>query len=73
MVVVGGGLGTGVELDPHQHDFSHLKFLSASPSLAYGGSLRWTTWSSKSTISSHKIGKNEILDIGLDTVQCLNK
>lgn len=43
--------------DSLQHTVFHLKPPSASTTLGYGGSLRWTTWSSRSTISSHKIKK----------------
>ena len=63
------GLGAGAELDPPQQSFFHLKLPRASTSLGYGGSLRWTTWSSRSTISSPKIRRTEMLDIGPDTGQ----
>lgn len=39
-----------IQIDPQQHSFFHLKLSSASTSLGYSGSLRWTTWSSRSTI-----------------------
>ena len=53
------GVQAGAE--PSQHGLFHLKLPSASPTLGYSGSLRWTT--------SPKIRRTEMLDMGWDTGQ----
>lgn len=53
----------------HTNTAFSISSLQVTPHPWHGSSLRWTTWSSRSTISSHKIRKTEILDMGPDTVQ----